>query len=232
MRTDRRLFTIRKPSIIRRLGEAKNYAYRMSRRQTCMSSEFPALNFEQVPNTKWLHRIQLYLDRVHPILPILSPARVIQSRKDTESLDQYGRCLQYAMWTIATAFSSQFEKIRDKLYVTTREMLDKLDFVELDDSTHQVEPTQVWILVVYYEFIKTNYHRGWLSAGRLFRHIQMAELYNVDRATKACTSGIDTDPIIAEEKRRAFWLAYCLDRVISVCETMPLTLGEEVVSSH
>lgn len=58
----------------------------------------------------------------------------------------------------------------------------------------------------------------------------MAELYSVDRAMTPYTAGIEVDPIISEEKRRCFWLAYCLDRIISVLETTPLTLGEEVVS--
>lgn len=166
------------------------------------------------------------------MLPILSSARVVQLRKDTDSLDQYGRCLQHSMWIIATAFSSQFENIRDRLYSTTRYLLDKLDCVEPYPDTRRVEPTQAWILMVFYELMKTNYHRAWLSAGRVFRHVQMAELYSVDGAMKPCTAGMETNHIIAEEKRRCFWLAYCLDRVISVLETTPLSLGEEVVSLH
>lgn len=164
------------------------------------------------------------------MLPLLSSARVVQSRRDSDSLDLYGRCLQHAMWTIATAFSSQFENIRDRLYTKTRQMLDKLDLAEPYLDTRRVEPTQAWILIVFYELMKTNYHCAWLSAGRVFRHVQMAELYSVDRAMTPYTAGIEADPIISEEKRRCFWLAYCLDRIISVLETTPLTLGEEVVS--
>ncbi|KAI1347644.1 hypothetical protein F5Y01DRAFT_329280 [Xylaria sp. FL0043] len=159
---------------------------------------------------------------------MLSPAKVFQSQKETDSLDPYGRCLRYAMWTIATAFSSQFEGIRNKLYNITRGMLEKLDFAEPDFDSSRVELTQAWILLVFYELIKTNYHRAWLSAGRLFRHVQMVGLYSVDRGMKPCHSSIQVDPIIQEEKRRAFWLAYCVDRIISVCETTPLTLAEEV----
>lgn len=164
------------------------------------------------------------------MLPLLSSARVFQSRRDTDSLDLYGRCLQHAVWTIATAFSSQFENIRNRLYTTTRNMLDKLDLAEPCLDTRRVEPTQAWILIVFYELMKTNYHCAWLSAGRVFRHVQMAELYSVDRAMTPYTAGIEADPTVLEEKRRCFWLAYCLDRVISVLETTPLTLGEEVVS--
>lgn len=166
------------------------------------------------------------------MLPILSSARVVQSRKDTNSLDQYERCLQHALWTIATAFSSQFENIRDRLYITTRKMLDDLDSVEPYLDIRRVETTQAWILMVFYELMKSSYHCAWLSAGRAFRHCQISELYSVDTAMKPCNAGIGTDPIIAEEKRRCFWLAYCLDRIISVLETTPLTLGEEVVSLH
>lgn len=103
------------------------------------------------------------------MLPLLSSARVLESRQDTDSLDLYGRCLQHAMWTIATAFSSQFEIIRDRLYTKTRQMLDKMDLAEPYLDTRRVEPTQAWILIVFYELMKTNYHCAWLSAGRVFR---------------------------------------------------------------
>lgn len=103
------------------------------------------------------------------MLPLLSSARVLESRQDTDSLDVYGRCLQHAMWTIATAFSSQFESIRDRLYTKTRQMLDKMDLAEPYLDTRRVEPTQAWILIVFYELMKSNYHCAWLSAGRVFR---------------------------------------------------------------
>jgi hypothetical protein len=44
-------------------------------------------------------------------------------------------------------------------------------------------------------------------------------------------SGGEDDDIGTEEKRRAFWVAYCLDRFISVQNGLPLTLNEEVVST-
>lgn len=47
--------------------------------------------------------------------------------------------------------------------------------------------------------------------------------------TQVLLSG-DEDLIAIEEKRRAFWVAYCLDRFISVHNELPLTLNEEVVS--
>lgn len=127
--------------------------------------------------------------------------------------------------------SSEFEDVRDRLYTTTRDRLEKLDLAEELLPLNRLEPTQAWIFLVFYEFIKTNYRRGWLSAGRLFRHVQMMGLYGVDRGTKPSSDSFETvNPILDEEKRRAFWTAYFIDRIISFCENTPLTLAEEVVS--
>ncbi|KAK5626408.1 hypothetical protein RRF57_002123 [Xylaria bambusicola] len=136
------------------------------------------------------------------------------------------RCLWYAVLTIAIAFSSQFENIRDQLYLITRDRLENIDLAEKSLDTGRVEPTQAWILLVFYEFIKTNYQRGWLSAN------DMTALYSVDRGTKPSFGSIEAGFIIEEEKRRAFWIAYCMDRIISVCEMTPLTFAEEVIYTH
>lgn len=70
-----------------------------------------------------------------------------------------------------TAFSSQFETIRHRLYATTRAMLDELDLVEPFPDTRRVEITQAWILMVSYELMKTNYHRAWPSVGGVSWHV-------------------------------------------------------------
>ncbi|KAI0506080.1 fungal-specific transcription factor domain-containing protein [Xylaria bambusicola] len=179
--------------------------------------------------TKLVVRMQLYIDRVHPMLPILSAATISKLRKDMDFLDQYERCLWFAVLTIATAFSSQFDDVRDRLYLTTRSRLEEMDLAEDSLDSGRVELAQAWILLVFYEFTKTNYQRGWLSAGRLFRHVQMTALYSVDRGMKPSSVNTEADPVIEEEKRRAFWVAYCVDRIISVCDTAPLTLAEDVI---
>ncbi|KAI0802221.1 hypothetical protein GGR55DRAFT_701172 [Xylaria sp. FL0064] len=121
---------------------------------------------------------------------MLSPAKIFESQKDTGSLDQYGCCLRYAM---------------NKLYKITRDRLEKLELAESGFDSSRVEPTQAWMLLVFYELIKTSYHRAWLSAGRLFRHVQMAALYSVDRGMKPCSSSIQcflSEAIASGERRQ------------------------------
>jgi hypothetical protein len=135
-------------------------------------------------------------------------------------------CLQYAMWTLAMALSSQFESSRELLYNETRQMLEALDLADDDLQPVRIEQVQAWLLVAFYELARASYRRASISAGRAFRLVQLAQLHEVD------SPGIsveEEDPVVREERRRTFWVAYCLDRLICMRSRSPLTLTEEVV---
>lgn len=129
--------------------------------------------------------------------------------------------------------SSQFENMREILYNETRQMLEEGDTG--DQNSVHIEHLQAWILITYYQFLRSSYQRAWFSAGRVFRLVQLLRLYELDSPTRYLPvlsfRGGENDEIETEEKRRAFWVAYCLDRLISVQNGLPLTLNEEVVSA-
>ncbi|KAI1807416.1 fungal-specific transcription factor domain protein [Daldinia bambusicola] len=181
-----------------------------------------------VPDLTKADLIQLYFDRVHPIAPILNKSKAFRWMGDGNTITEPQQCLQYAMLTSATAFSSQFSGIQESIYARTRFMLDQLDLNGSDSPICHIEHLQAWILITFYEFAKTNYRRGWLSAGRVFRLVQFLKLYELDGA-RPLGADNDDNAITLEEKRRTFWVAYCLDRFISISEGTPMTLNEEVV---
>lgn len=130
------------------------------------------------------------------------------------------------------ALSSQFESYRDTLYTETKQMLESLDMVENHHSHESpvcIEEIQAWLLLAFYEFSRTNYKRGWVTAGRAFRLVQLARLHEIDSPERTMLLQGE-DPVVVEERRRTFWVAYCLDRFISLKNQWPLTLMEEVVS--
>ena len=166
---------------------------------------------------------------MQPILPILHQGRYFAWCRQPSTEEHY-TCLQYAMWTLAMAMSTQFEHMREMLYTETRHMLEAQDLREQGMGIAYVEQAQAWLLITFYEFLRTNYRRGWISAGRTFRLIQLLRLHDIDSPNGgAAISGQDW--VTLEVKRRIFWVAYCLDRFISVRNEWPLTLHEEVVSS-
>ncbi|KAK4152958.1 fungal-specific transcription factor domain-containing protein [Chaetomidium leptoderma] len=174
---------------------------------------------------------QLYFDRVHPNVPIFNHSRYFARSRQTPCMDgpNYMLCLQYAMWTLAMALSSQFESSRELLYNETRQMLEALDLADDDLHPVRIEQVQAWLLVAFYELARASYRRASISAGRAFRLVQLARLHEVDSPGSA---GQDEDTVVKEERRRTFWVAYSLDRLICMRSRGPLTLAEEVVCTR
>jgi hypothetical protein len=136
------------------------------------------------------------------------------------------------MWALAAASSPHLQHIRVSLYRRARSKLEALDSnIESTDAA-SLQAAQAWLLITNYEFRYMGYRRAWLTAGRAFRIIQLAKLHEMDRLNDV---GLNiTLPEIwaeAEEKRRTYWLAYCLDRLLNISEEWPLSLQEEAVGT-
>jgi hypothetical protein len=161
------------------------------------------------------------------------------------------------MHTAAAAASSQFQGIEEALYAETRGMLESLDTSPTpigrkhrsrSASTNiQLEQIQSWLLLAQYEFLRKDEHQAMITAGRAFRLVQLARLFEVDSPITSfqamgdredLSNSNDTSSILhgsqepfskTEEKRRVFWMAYGLDRFLSWRHEWPLTLDEETV---
>ncbi|KAK3688668.1 fungal-specific transcription factor domain-containing protein [Podospora appendiculata] len=189
------------------------------------------------PRTTLLHDLmradldQLYFDRVHPNVPIFNQSRYLSWSPHATCTGgpSHETCLRYAMWTLAMAQSSQFESFRDILYHETRQLLETLDAGENEMGIVHIEQVQAWLLIAFYDFARCSYRRGWVSAGRALRLVQLARLHEVDCPENKVH---EEDPVVVEERRRTFWVAYCLDRFISLNSHYSLTLVDEVISTR
>ena len=135
------------------------------------------------------------------------------------------------MWTVAASSSSQFHYIQDVLYRKARQALDAVELVDGNDDVTEISIgvlyAQAWILLSIYEFTRVGYRCGVFSAGRSFRFVQLLRLHEIDRPES--TLKIPLDFTEAESSRRTFWVAYMLDRFISIISGLPLTLNEHEV---
>lgn len=137
------------------------------------------------------------------------------------------------MWTIASVSSAQLCHIRESIYDNTRRMLDSLEAQDDRIKFVDIEHVQARVLLFVYDFMRTNYQRGWLSAGRCFRLIQLMRLYEIDSPENVAKRQWDAeneDWITTESKRRTLWVAYSLDRFITMRHHWPVTLHEQDVS--
>ena len=191
-------------------------------------------------------RDQLYFDRFHATAPIIHKKRYLTwANQETPSLARMG--LRSAMRTIAAAMSAQHGGRCEYLCVETRRLLDAIASVTVSGPSAteiQLEEIQSWLLLAHYEILRGEGYQAMLTAGRAFRLVQLSRLYEVDACTSESTppyyGGSESssemhlmtsnDFAEIEEKRRTFWLAFCLDRFLSMRHEWPLTLQEDLVS--
>ncbi|OGE49619.1 hypothetical protein PENARI_c020G06003 [Penicillium arizonense] len=170
---------------------------------------------------------QLYFDRVHPVAPMLHQGRYLTWSQHCYKAEPYSG-LQAAMWALAAAASAHLQHMRESLYLCARSKLEALDNQIDCASAASLQSAQGWLLLTHYEFRYMDYSRAWITAGRAFRIIQLMKLHEIDRFhTTALDLAFTEAWAEIEEKRRTFWLAYCLDRFLNISDQWPLTLHEE-----
>ncbi|KAJ5780362.1 transcriptional regulator family: Fungal Specific TF [Penicillium paradoxum] len=175
---------------------------------------------------------QLYFDRVHPVAPMLHQGRYFSWSQRSDKPSSH-ICLQYAMWALAAASSAHLQHMRESLYTRARSGIEALDHDIESTNAACLQAAQAWLLLTHYEFRYMSYRRAWLTAGRAFRLIQLAKLYEIDRLNEININMAHPEAWAeAEEKRRTYWLAYCLDRFLNISDEWPLSLHEEALCTY
>lgn len=137
------------------------------------------------------------------------------------------------MWALAAASSAHLQHMRESLYSRARSGIETLDHDIESRGAACLQAAQAWLLLTHYEFRYMSYRRAWLTAGRAFRIIQLAKLHEIDRLNNISINMAHPEAWAeAEEKRRTFWLAYCLDRFLNISDEWPLSLNDEAVSNY
>lgn len=182
---------------------------------------------------------QVFFDRVHPVLPLFYRRRF--HGWANQPLPGTARaCLRSAMRTIAAAMSAPAARFCDQLYAETRRLLD--DYTVTPKETIELEYIQVWLLLGYYELLRVGENQAMLTAARCSRLVLMARLFEID-ATGSEPSSSQASPstpqqesydddsfCVVEERRRTFWLAYCLECFLYSRNEYPPMMQEEMVS--
>jgi hypothetical protein len=99
------------------------------------------------------------------------------------------------------------------------------------ESTTTLGHCQAWILMAIYDFKQMCFPRAWLSAGRAVRLAQMMQLHKIDGegVVNQCLPP-PKDWTEREERRRTFWMAFCIDRYTSIAAGWPMAIDERDVS--
>ncbi|KAH8754372.1 fungal-specific transcription factor domain-containing protein [Diaporthe sp. PMI_573] len=174
---------------------------------------------------------QVYWHKIHPLVPILHYRRYMSwSSRTDKSITK--ECLQYCMWTIAASAATEYDHgFTDGLYRCALQRMQRIeaactDRVTSTDGPDDLEQVQALLLLSLYELKHVDFRRGWITAGRAFSLIQLSFTQNLP--SWAPNLALTTDWIDVDEKRRTFWLAFCLDCFISLRNNSPCTFGDHM----
>jgi len=176
-------------------------------------------------------------------MPLLHRNR-FHSWADLDVITPSQDCLRAAVWTVAAALCPRFHDMYMSLYKHTRQLLQALDGGEQGHlwapvGTLQLEQIQAWLLIGHCDLIRHDRQVAILSATRISRLVQAAR-FNLRHTgdsmaddtgllTPNC-AGNSPDVTLKEERGRAFWVAFCFDRMVHSLDHCHFTLQDETVS--
>jgi hypothetical protein len=140
--------------------------------------------------------------------------------------------LRYAIWTLAASVEEKYFNLQSHFYQRARKYLEETEMKGYGEGMISVAHAQTWILIATYEFKQMFFPRAWMSTGRAIRLVQMMGLHRLDGTAldvKQCLPQ-PRDWTEREERRRTFWLAFCIDRYASIGTGWPMTIEEKDVS--
>lgn len=142
--------------------------------------------------------------------------------------------LRYAIWCLASKLSDRYSNHQEVFYRRARKYTEIDEMKGLGEAFVTVAHCQTWVLICTYEFQMMFFPRAWSSVGRAVRLAMMMGLNRVDGM------GLDVKQVLppprdwteGEERRRTFWMAYCVDRYASMGTGWPVAVDERDVSPY
>ncbi len=173
---------------------------------------------------------QLYFENIHSALS------TIHKRRYYDSLNGTGRsqiiCLRYIVCALGACISEEDSSVHERLYALARQQVENLEMQDLSSYMPSIARAQAWTLAANYEFYNLHLQRAWTTTGRAVRLIQRMKLHQMDQQNATLTSdpSKSRDWTAVEERRRAFWAVFCLDRQAGIGMTLPMSIDEQDVS--
>ncbi|KAF2637050.1 hypothetical protein P280DRAFT_472566 [Massarina eburnea CBS 473.64] len=176
---------------------------------------------------------QIYFTKIHPSFPVIHRPRFMAAM----NLAPHMRppvCLRYIMWTLAASITDKYDALQEHFYRRARKYAQSDELKGHGESTITLAHCQMWILAATYEFRLMYFPRAWLSSGRATRLSQMMQLHRLDGVgldVKQCLPP-PKDWTEREERRRTFWMAFCIDRYASIGTGWPMTIDERDIMTN
>lgn len=170
---------------------------------------------------------QIFLDKLHPSLPMVHKYRYYASMNLAPDR-RPPICLRYIMWCHAASITDKYMHHQDIFYRRARKYIEADEMKGQGEAFVSLAHAQTWTLICAYEFKMMYFPRAWMSVGRAARMVLMMGLNRVDGVGMDVKQSLPPprDWTEREERRRTFWMAYCVDRYASIGTGWPTAIDE------
>ncbi|KAL3421156.1 fungal specific transcription factor [Phlyctema vagabunda] len=170
-----------------------------------------------------------YFEAIYPIMPIIHYERYTSCQ--TLSVGPWPPTyLRYAIWAVAAigANPSLNTHHGEDCYAKARTLSEAAALTPSESAPYSLCRAQAWLHLAMYDMICGRFALSWTSTSQAIRLLQIARVHNIDAVddvsnNSAFKIGRWSE---SEERRRAFWFAFCLDRSAFIGQGLPVLINE------
>ncbi|KAK1149391.1 hypothetical protein N8T08_006614 [Aspergillus melleus] len=176
---------------------------------------------------------QIYFEKIHPALPIIHRPRHLAAMDLAPNI-RPPVCLQYITWSHAATVSDKYHNLHELFYQRARKYAELEEMKGLGEGVLSLACCQTWLLIGTYEFRMMCFPRAWLSVGKASRLSLMLGLNRIDGLGHGVKQSLPAarDWTEKEERRRVFWMTYCVDRYASVGTGWPVLMDDRDITTN
>ncbi|KAE8137928.1 fungal-specific transcription factor domain-containing protein [Aspergillus pseudotamarii] len=189
---------------------------------------------ESLPDQEVIDELyRIYFEDVHIYMPIIHHHRHLAAL-DHAPHARPPICLQYMIWCHAALVSDKFNTLHAAFYERARKYAEADEMKGYGGGILSLAHAQTWLLITAYEYKMMFFPRAWLSCGKACRLAIMLGFHQLDSPNpqvKQCfTPSIDW--VEKEERRRVFWMTFCIDKFATIGTGWPVGLSETEVMTN
>ena len=139
--------------------------------------------------------------------------------------------LCYAIWAVAAVGSNQHSHQSREYYNKARSLTEAAALTDPLSTQSTIYRAQAWLHLAMHDMICGRFALVWTSTSQAIRLLQIAKVHNIDTVNASSANDISKSGSWseAEEKRRAFWFAFCMDRSAFIGQGLPSLIDEKDV---
>lgn len=150
--------------------------------------------------------------------------------------ERYNTCqpplyLRYAVWAIAAIGVKQYSHQNNEYYTKARNLTEAAALTDPRCTQSALCRAQAWLHLAMYDMICGRFELVWTNTSQAICLLQIAKVHNLDTVKASSKSQKDKIGSLSEleERRRAFWFAFCMDRIAFISKGLPSLICEKDV---